>query len=422
MKVGRSISKRAIWASGITILLCLAMLGATTFAWFTDVASNTGNKIEAGNLRIKLYRNIETREGVTQVYDPANEYVGPAVRATNTNRWVDISNSEKAVFNLTNWEPGDEYIVWLAVRNGNDELPNDELLNLKYDLDLVLEDATLASVVNYEYYIHGPTTGLPNWAPFTQSGNIAQEIYASGGLGSNHITAVQNSQLDVGEVDYIAVKLSFDTGAGNQYQGKEFVADVQITATQNKAGAVLEDFKVYTAADFANVGPDDTIILMNNITFTGDLEFDHNVNIDTNGYTLTADNITIDVPTTLGVKTVDVDTTSGSIVCGTLTINNPNGTVNLVGTEFNCAVEVTSAPYTLNVRAEIDDLTIKGGSIHPDGGSVVFYEDADIGTLAIDLTPSQAGAKFAINIKNGAVVPAIAANPNYTIIDERTTG
>ena len=44
--------KKSLKASGITLVLCLAMLIGTTFAWFTDSITNSGNKIEAGNLNI----------------------------------------------------------------------------------------------------------------------------------------------------------------------------------------------------------------------------------------------------------------------------------------------------------------------------------------------------------------------------------
>ncbi len=47
-------TKRALLSSAFAILVCVAMLIGTTFAWFTDTASTAVNKIQAGNLKVLL--------------------------------------------------------------------------------------------------------------------------------------------------------------------------------------------------------------------------------------------------------------------------------------------------------------------------------------------------------------------------------
>ncbi len=47
-------TKRALLTSVLALLMCVAMLIGTTFAWFTDTASTAVNKIQAGNLNIEL--------------------------------------------------------------------------------------------------------------------------------------------------------------------------------------------------------------------------------------------------------------------------------------------------------------------------------------------------------------------------------
>ena len=47
-------TKRALGFSVLAMLLCVAMLAGTTFAWFTDTASTAVNKIQAGTLDIQL--------------------------------------------------------------------------------------------------------------------------------------------------------------------------------------------------------------------------------------------------------------------------------------------------------------------------------------------------------------------------------
>ena len=56
-------TKRALVTSALAMLVCVAMLIGSTFAWFTDTATTGVNKIQAGNLDIKLfYANNATGE------------------------------------------------------------------------------------------------------------------------------------------------------------------------------------------------------------------------------------------------------------------------------------------------------------------------------------------------------------------------
>ena len=47
-------TKKSLLASGLSILICVALLLGTTFAWFTDSVTNSGNEIQAGTLKIGL--------------------------------------------------------------------------------------------------------------------------------------------------------------------------------------------------------------------------------------------------------------------------------------------------------------------------------------------------------------------------------
>ena len=47
-------TKRALMSSVMAILICIAMLIGTTFAWFTDSASTAVNMILAGTLDVAL--------------------------------------------------------------------------------------------------------------------------------------------------------------------------------------------------------------------------------------------------------------------------------------------------------------------------------------------------------------------------------
>ena len=96
-------TKRALISSALAILMCVAMLIGTTFAWFTDTASTGVNKIQAGNLNIELqmkdnngnWVNAEGKtlpflvngkipaEGTQILWEPGCTYYVPEVRVVN---------------------------------------------------------------------------------------------------------------------------------------------------------------------------------------------------------------------------------------------------------------------------------------------------------------------------------------------------
>ena len=66
-------TKRALVSSALAILMCVAMLIGTTFAWFTDTASTAVNKIQAGTLDVKLLAEdgVTSLEGATLEWQKA---------------------------------------------------------------------------------------------------------------------------------------------------------------------------------------------------------------------------------------------------------------------------------------------------------------------------------------------------------------
>ena len=98
-------TKRALVSSVLAIVLCLAMLIGTTFAWFTDTASTGVNKIQAGNLDVEL------------------EY------STDMVNWQPATSTTKLFDDNTLWEPGVTEVVYLRVKNAGN-------LALKYTMGL----------------------------------------------------------------------------------------------------------------------------------------------------------------------------------------------------------------------------------------------------------------------------------------------
>ena len=95
-------TKRALLTSIMALVMCVVMLVGTTFAWFTDTASTGVNKIQAGNLDVKL------------------------MYSTDMQRWTEATEQTKLFDDNALWEPGYTQVVYLKVVNAGN-------LALKYE-------------------------------------------------------------------------------------------------------------------------------------------------------------------------------------------------------------------------------------------------------------------------------------------------
>ena len=120
-------TKRALISSALAILMCVAMLIGTTFAWFTDTASTGVNKIQAGNLDVAL----EMKDGDNWV---------SAEGKTLTFKTKDNRAADQIL-----WEPGCTYELpqLRVVNKGN--------LALKYKIQItgIQGDAKLNEVIDW---------------------------------------------------------------------------------------------------------------------------------------------------------------------------------------------------------------------------------------------------------------------------------
>ena len=103
-------TKRALLTSVMALVMCVVMLVGTTFAWFTDTASTGVNKIQAGNLDIKV------------------EYTLDGENWNNLDEATDI-------FQKGLWEPGHSEVVGLKIHNAGN-------LALKYSISMNIVNET----------------------------------------------------------------------------------------------------------------------------------------------------------------------------------------------------------------------------------------------------------------------------------------
>ena len=133
----RKATKRALLTSVMALVMCVVMLLGTTFAWFTDTARTSVNKIEAGKLDVALEMEDSTSTtGWTNAEGKTLEFKKAANAPTG----------EKVL-----WEPGCTYELpkLRVVNNGN--------LNLKYKIEItgIKGSAKLNDVIDWTMKLDG---------------------------------------------------------------------------------------------------------------------------------------------------------------------------------------------------------------------------------------------------------------------------
>lgn len=194
-------TKRALLTSVMALVMCVVMLLGTTFAWFTDTARTSVNKIEAGNLDVVL--EMEDSASPTGWKDAEGETLEFKKAAA-------APVGEKVL-----WEPGCTYELpkLRVVNNGN--------LNLKYKVIIsgATGDTMLLDVIDF-------------------SGKITDENNAVTDLPSvsmNSTTPViLDRELAAGKADTITLNGTMQTSANNTYMSKT-VDNITITVVATQA-------------------------------------------------------------------------------------------------------------------------------------------------------------------------------------------
>ena len=132
----RKATKRALLTSVMALVMCVVMLVGTTFAWFTDTARASVNKIQAGNLDVQLLMKDNAGNWVDAENKTLNFLVNGAIPSEGTQIL---------------WEPGAEYKLpeLKVVNNGN--------LKLKYKVEItgIKGSAKLNDVIDWTMKLDG---------------------------------------------------------------------------------------------------------------------------------------------------------------------------------------------------------------------------------------------------------------------------
>ncbi len=194
-------TKKAFLSSLLALLLCITMFMGTTFAWFTDSVTSSGNKIVAGSLKVDL-EVLDEKLGV----------------------WYSIKNDQDPIFFYDKWEPGYTDVTFLKVEN-------EGTLALKWEARFISDAAVskLAEVIDVyvlpsetELSYANATRDLDGW---TKVGTLDQFI--------NTLSQTTYGSLDAGKCAYLGIALHMQEDAGNEYQGIGLEAfDIKVVATQ----------------------------------------------------------------------------------------------------------------------------------------------------------------------------------------------
>ena len=180
-------TKRALLTSIMALVMCVVMLVGTTFAWFTDTARTSVNRIEAGKLDVALeMKNPNYIAGGTE-----KEWISAEGETLN---FLQMKDDGTAVQNADIlWEPGATYqLPELQIKNAGK-------LALKYkiavsgakdaDNDPDLNSLKLLDVLEWTYTVDNENYALES-----------------------------NKSLGVGETDTLVIKATMDKNANNDYQ------------------------------------------------------------------------------------------------------------------------------------------------------------------------------------------------------------
>ena len=193
-------TRKSIFTSAISLLLCFAMLLGTTFAWFTDSASSTGNVIQTGRLDAEMYWSDELLDA-------------------DSDEWQDASDT--AVFTYNNWEPGYTELKYIKVANAG-------TLNFKWKLTIEANGpvSALSDVINV-YYVNPVTSEINGLQGLSDVGTLT-DVMLNKTSSSGSLTPDSSVIL--------AIAFHMDENAGNEYKGMSLCDNgfsLKLMATQD---------------------------------------------------------------------------------------------------------------------------------------------------------------------------------------------
>lgn len=218
-KVGGT--KRALLTSVLALVLSLAMLAGSTFAWFTDTASTGVNRIVSGNLDVGL-----------EYWDKESG-------------WLDAENSKDLFDENALWEPGYTQIVYLKVKNNGN-------LALTYAMQITPVHETVGVNVDGEEFKLSDYIKF-GWTTFTVNGDgtpvaldreAAQDIVGGGAqLGKTlHRQAEQPMKANAEELVALVAWMPENVGNEANYSTVQPTIELSLKVLATQAAVESDSF------------------------------------------------------------------------------------------------------------------------------------------------------------------------------------
>ena len=362
------VTKKALASSLLALMLCVSMLLGTTYAWFTDSVTSTGNIIKSGTLDVEMWYADGTKAVPT-----AYEGVGA---------WTDASTG--AIFNYDLWEPGYTEVRHIQIKNVG-------TLALKYKVRIVANGTVsdLADVI--DVYYMDPAEQIADRTALEAKTPMGTLTAALAGMD-----ATASGNLRAGEADTVTIAMKMQESAGNEYQNKSIGTDfsIQIVATQftyeedsfddqYDAGADLNFMPVADAAAFDNalsaglsasllddvalgetyqVSPNQAVVINGNGNTLSSQTGTRVINIDTaNTASVELNGVTVDAAdkeravSIYGSEDVEISINGSDVVANKYAINlasnSPNAEINIENSTVTgwCAVQTWSTNAEINI-------------------------------------------------------------------------
>ena len=203
-------TKKALVSSVLALVMCFTMLLGTTFAWFTDSVTSSGNMIQSGTLDVELWQHYadQPSRNITNESDPI---FGKA-------------DSETANANTANtlWEPGKTQTVYLSIKNNG-------TLDLKYSVAIEVTNVEENLHEVFEYIITPDAKVVAN--PVTKDQLKWNESDNRVTLGMN-VASESPTALKKNEEHFFALSVHMDELAGNEYQNGNITFNIKVLAGQ----------------------------------------------------------------------------------------------------------------------------------------------------------------------------------------------
>ncbi len=356
-------TKRALLSSILSLLMCISMLIGSTFAWFTDSVTSSNNKIVAGNLKIDL------------------------LLKDMDDNWTSIKDSNKAIFDYENWEPGYTDVKVLKVVNKG-------TLALKWMAKFVSADELTALADVIDVYVNTSVQDIPtdraDISTWENVGTVREFV--------NSIQTTTNGNLEANASAYLGIALKMRESAGNEYQNMSLGGsfDIQIVATQltyendsfnnlYDEDAQLDFAPVSNANELkvALANKEENIVLTKNIVVDNSLDVNYDANIDGAGFTVArADGYTgtlfsVATGSTLIINNMVIDggaVWSGRSIYGSNTSNSGmTATGNLIATTGNANLVLNADTILQNNdgASAVSLATRGGGTLTLNGAQII---------------------------------------------------